>query len=192
MMFKNRKGTEKPIEIFIALFVILAVAMVLLKMFSGQISAKTKELKEMEQRNALKEALANGKDFCDNKCTLAMDNNCADKDLAQFCISKINEGLDLNGNGLKDEYDSTFLGGVGICEDQIFCPQITECGCGQRLTMKNCVKVLCKYWTGTQGLDTDKANSLLERYYTAGNCAMAEDEKELHWYYTNEEEMTCG
>jgi hypothetical protein len=29
MMFRNKKGTDKPIEIFIALFVILVVAMVI-------------------------------------------------------------------------------------------------------------------------------------------------------------------
>ena len=40
---RNKKGTDKPIEIFVALFIILAVAMVILKMFSGQIQDKTKE-----------------------------------------------------------------------------------------------------------------------------------------------------
>ena len=40
---KNRKGTEKPIEIFVALFIILAVALVMLKLFQSQIAEKQKE-----------------------------------------------------------------------------------------------------------------------------------------------------
>ncbi|MEM4268420.1 MAG: hypothetical protein QXK37_06355 [Candidatus Woesearchaeota archaeon] len=43
MNFKGKRGTDKPIEIFIALFVILAVAMVILKMFSSQIEQKSKK-----------------------------------------------------------------------------------------------------------------------------------------------------
>jgi len=40
----NRRGTEKPIEIFVALFVILAVALVMLKLFQGQITEKQAQL----------------------------------------------------------------------------------------------------------------------------------------------------
>jgi hypothetical protein len=189
---RNKKGTEKPIEIFIALFVILAVAMVLLKMFSGQISSKTKELKEMEQRNKLKENLANAKDFCDTKCTNSMDNNCALKDKAQFCISYIENGIDLNGNGIINDYDATFLGGIGVCEDQLYCPQITDCNCGVKLTMKNCINILCTYWVGEQGLDVDKADGLLERYYKPGSCTMAKDDEDLHWYWANWDLMICS
>lgn len=189
---KNKRGTEKPIEIFIALFVILAVAMVLLKMFSGQISSKTKELKEMEQRNKMKEDLANAKDFCDTRCTNSMENNCALKDKAQFCISHLEGGLDLNGNGILDDYDSTFLGGIGVCEDKIYCPQITNCNCGVKLTMKNCINILCTYWTSEQGLDETDANTLLERYYSPGSCAVSGDDQSFHWYYANKESMKCS
>ena len=64
----NKKGTEKPIEIFIALFVILAVAMVLLKMFGGQITSKQKELKEIADQNRLDQMRKDIKSFCNGKC----------------------------------------------------------------------------------------------------------------------------
>ena len=48
-LFKGKLGTDKPIEIFIALFVILAVAMVILKMFSSQIEKKKTEMEQQQQ-----------------------------------------------------------------------------------------------------------------------------------------------
>lgn len=191
-MLRNKKGTEKPIEIFIALFVILAVAMVLLKMFSGQISSKTKELKEMEQRNKLKETMANAKDFCDTKCTTAMENNCGLKDKAQFCISNIEAGLDINGNGMINDYDETFLGGVGICEDKVYCPQISDCSCGVKLTMKNCINILCSYWSSEAGLSVTESNLRLEKYFDPGTCTITEADKKIHWYYANKDIMKCS
>jgi uncharacterized protein HemX len=97
----NKKGSEKPIEIFIALFVILAVALVLLKMFQGQISDKTKELKDLEAERKLDEMTTKAKSQCDMLCSRGDSLN----DRARFCMRQITSdfdgvGVDLNNNEL--------------------------------------------------------------------------------------------
>jgi hypothetical protein len=167
---KGKKGTDKPIEIFIALFIILAVALVILKMFSGQISAKTKELGEIERENKLREAMTNAQRYCDEKCSLALTNSCDLKSLATFCITKIEGGLDLNGNGQNNDYDDKLAGGVGVCEDGLYCPLVASCSCNQVLNTKNCIKIVCKYWTEEVGMSAVDANNTIVEKLTPGTC----------------------
>ena len=49
----KKRGTEKPIEIFVALFIILAVAMLLLKMMRDQTAGSEKQLKDAQRQQAM-------------------------------------------------------------------------------------------------------------------------------------------
>ncbi|MFH1510989.1 MAG: cohesin domain-containing protein [Candidatus Woesearchaeota archaeon] len=174
----SKKATDKPIEIFVALFIVLAVAMVILQMFSGQISAKAKELKSIEQANALKREVAEAKQLCQEKCTNTLENDCSDMMRAQFCITYVAGGLDLNGNGIMNDYDHDFLGGVGVCEDRIYCPQIVNCICKQELTTRNCIQILCTYWK-SQGVGTADLDLAMAKYVSPGTCNYTN--KPQHW-----------
>ena len=180
----NKKGTEKPIEIFIALFVILAVAMVLLKMFGGQITAKQKELKQIADQNRLEQMRKDIKSFCNGKC--ADIDGTMDK--VTYCKTRYLGDTDMNDNGLIDEYNEEFSI-VGICEDTIYCSAVSDC---KSLTMKNCAAILCNYFKTQWDLSDAEASSRLKQFIQPGTCSMTETQKANHWYYMIESELNCG
>jgi hypothetical protein len=169
----HRKGTEKPIEIFVALFIILAVSMVMLKMFQGQIQGKKDELQKIESEDALRQGKEDAKTECRSLCSEASSNECSRKFMARFCIKKV-EDIDLNKNLGTSDYDTEFLGGIGICEDGIYCPQVEECTCGKKLDMLVCSELLCDYWQEDMGIPNAEATAMLQKSYNVGSCADAE------------------
>lgn len=179
----NRKASEKPIEIFIALFVVLAVAMVLLKMFGGQITSKQKELKDLADQNKLDQLRKDIKSYCNAKCA----DIESEIDKVTYCKTKYLGEVDLNNNGITNEYNDDFSI-VGTCEDTIYCAAVTDC---QSLTMKNCAKILCNYFETNWDLDESEATNRLQSFITPGECSMTGDQKANHWYYMIEEQMTC-
>jgi hypothetical protein len=199
MIYIGNKGTEKPIEIFIALFVILAVAMVLLQIVSEYITKGTGEMDERARKERIEqlkaEALAQCRQECPEDCLSLQER-------AQYCIALAEtdgeQGFDVDGDNIRNDYVKDILVGIGICEDQIYCYQLMgdECGCG-KLRPEDCVEILCSWWD-SEGVDPDKADDLLNRYIQAGKCTMSEEEEELHWYYmmidrldVDEGELTC-
>lgn len=178
-IFRYKKGTDKPIEIFIALFIILAVAMVILKMFSSQIQDKTKELQQIEQREKFNQAKGNAKRECDEICTNALQNDCNPQQQAQFCQHKLLDGLDVNMDGDTMDYSEDLLGGIGVCEDSIYCPHVTSCQCGQQLTMVNCVRILLGYYEQNIGMGHDKACDLLFNRIDGETCTIKD--YDLFW-----------
>lgn len=156
----DRKGTEKPIEIFIALFIILAVAMLLLRMFKDQLDEKMTDMRMREweeERERLQEA---AKRTCDKACTAAVANKCSKKSLAEFCTTRVAGGLDLNLNQDKSEYiafnetNGLLLSG-GTCEDHIYCREIVDCNvCEVTLDFETCVQVLCEWLRETEDVPT--------------------------------------
>ncbi len=159
-MRKNKKGTEKPIEIFLALFIILAVSMVMLRMFNEQISSKTKDLKKTETTEAVKAAIADARLECSNYCSRAQDEECSLRFAAAFCMKTVE--LDLNGDDKKSDFNAGEFS-EGVCEDFMFCPVITgTCNCGTHLDISGCVDVLCRFWE-TEGY-TDPQQKLEDLY----------------------------
>ncbi|MFT4312379.1 MAG: hypothetical protein ACMXYF_04060 [Candidatus Woesearchaeota archaeon] len=185
----SKKGTEKPIEIFVALFIILAVAMLLLNMFRDQISDRTTQLSEYEAQARLAEELSDARSSCQNLCTQAVAGRCTELSQARFCMQKIQGGLDLNGDSIIGGVDEQLLAGVAICEDGIYCPMLIECNCGKQLTMQNCREVLCSYWY-SQGMDSDAANARLESTYNEGTCNLGDHENSWISLYF-EEGLSC-
>ena len=186
-MFRSKRGTDKPIEIFIALFIILAVAMVILKMFSGQIQDKTKELQKIEQKEKFNQAKGDAKRECDEICTHALQNDCDIQQKAQFCQHKLLTGLDVNMDGDINDYSEDLLGGIGICEDAIYCPQVTACQCQGQMTMKNCVGVLYDFYTNSMSLQPEDACNLLLSRLEANTCEVPDGS--IFWFDTIVKEL---
>jgi hypothetical protein len=173
----NRKGTEKPIEIFVALFIILAVALVMLKLFNNQITEKQKELADVQQEQKAKELYDKVKLACEQKCTAASNNGCSLGTLASLCSygsgNELQPGqyIDLN-NDKQNDMDTTLMAGVGVCEDHVYCFHIVENCCARRIDPKNCKQILNDYWT-QQGFTAEQiygTSGLLNTTVGAGTC----------------------
>lgn len=183
----SKKGSEKPIEIFIALFVILAVALVLLKMFQGQISDKTKELKDLEAERKLDELTTKAKEKCDMLCSRGSSLT----DRARFCMRQVTSdidgiGVDFNNNELLDDSVTNLLPGQVACEDAIYCPHVTQCG--PIRTMKDCIPILCNSFVKS-GFSAEQATTRLKELIQPGTCADSNDE--YHWYTVLKEDLHC-
>lgn len=154
----NKKGSDKPIEIFVSLFLILAVAMVLLKMFSGQVADKGNELEDYSKKQ---NAIA----LCEQACSDTKSNRCRPEDQIRFCIK--NFKLDYNGDSVlgvnKDDFTFDF------CEDKIYCPIVIDCECGVKLSLSNCEKIMDKYYTKL-GVADVKNTILGKLKYSEGLC----------------------
>ena len=167
-MLRNKKGTEKPIEIFIALFIILAVSMVMLKMFNSQITKKSEEMQSENQKFQREQLLEESKLKCDQLCTDASKEGCSAQSIAAFCTRRVGEkredvpnlAVDLNGDS-EIGVDRSLMAGIGVCEDAIYCPLVTSCTCGKKLTPEYCAQAVCEYWE-SRGMDADML--LNERY----------------------------
>ncbi|MCA9486307.1 hypothetical protein H6501_04035 [Candidatus Woesearchaeota archaeon] len=136
-----KKASEKPIEIFVSLFVILAVAMVLLKMFSGGVSDRQNQL---NQQAAEEEA----KQICTTSCSQAKANNCRTEDVIAYCVKSFSldwDGNSDNGNGEAD------TGTFTMCEDSIYCPLVQKCDCGVELSMDKCLEITAKFYNDHEG-----------------------------------------
>lgn len=171
----NRKGTDKPIEIFIALFIILAIAMLMLRMFADQLRQKTEELKRQEYKQALEQAKNEAEQSCSKACTKTLENHCSPKALAEYCIARVEGGLDLNIDNDHEDYvkptsSTGFLLSGGACEDTVYCREIKPCNeCEKNLNLENCVKLTCG-WLKNEGHDAATAFQLADQYYSFGDC----------------------
>jgi hypothetical protein len=172
----DKRGTEKPIEIFVALFIILAVAMLLLKMMRDQTRSSQDELEKQKRKEAMEAYKTDAQNRCDDLCNDAKQNGCNVKDVARFCLEKYKgelssvpiQGFDINGN---NEIDAAAIDDVGvlICEDNVYCSQETtpKCPCKGGLDMKTCIKVLCDHFTE---LDPATAPAQVQSRIDFGEC----------------------
>ncbi len=183
-LIRHRRGTDKPIEIFIALFIILAVAMVILKMFSGQIQDKTKELQKLEQREKFQQARGDAQRECEEICTISLQNDCGLQQKAQYCQHKLQTGLDIDQDGDYSSFSLDMLGGIGICESDIYCPYVSECNCKGDMSMSNCVDVLWQFYRSEDymGLKFDQACDLLYKRIYGSECKTQLDVGETAWW----------
>jgi len=167
-----KKGSDKPIEIFVSLFLILAVAMVLLKMFSGQVADKGNELSEYsEKQNAIA--------TCEQSCSDVKANKCRPEDQIRFCSKKFS--LDYNGDSIlgtnKDDYTFPF------CEDSIYCPIVTDCECGVKLTLPECKDIMNKYYYPLlESNQTEVNKTIKEKLAYSDGTGDCSDSTPNNWY----------
>ncbi len=188
----GKKGTEKPIEIFVALFIILAVAMVMLKVFNTQITQQQDTLSDEEQKRQLEYLQTDAKQECSSLCALAQSNQCSPSDKAEYCMKRINEYWSKSPDGTILQQ----IGTTNYCEDTLYCPQITKCECGGReLTIENCFKLVCDRLLNEHGwLPAQAETYLTNTVYHPGACyatASGQDQI-LHWYFSKAPMINCS
>ncbi len=156
-MRRSKKATEKPIEIFIALFIILAVSLLVLRLFQGQISQATEELGQAQLEQETQAMYNSFQQGCSEACTAAASRGCTDQALVQLCVSSSRSilgsqrSMDLDNN--QDiGFNTLTYGGIGVCEQNIPCfMEQTQC-CNRNINLETCRQILCRYW-GERGLD---------------------------------------
>lgn len=177
----NQRGMEMPIQIFIVLFVLLAVGMLVLQMFQQQIGNSAEQLQAQTNQRQMQAEMLSKQQFCQSRCGCdALEKK------AEFCFSKLDGGVNFDGKGMPTDFYEK--GGIGLCEDSVYCSHLTDCKCD--LTIANCVTVLCSYWQ-TQGLGNETMNNKLREFYKPGNCAFSDEKKSSFWYYINEPRLKC-
>jgi type II secretory pathway pseudopilin PulG len=178
----NRKGTEKPIEIFVALFIILAVALVMLKLFQSQIADQTKKISDVQQEQRAKEMLQNARQACSDKCVEASNNQCNRAALASLCMYSSDkvvpppDFIDLNKDQ-KLDLDTTLLAGIGVCEDRIYCFHLLSSCCAREISASSCKSILTEYWQSKQ-FTPAQVSSMLTANVNAGTCS---DPGNIRW-----------
>ena len=184
-----KKGMEKPIEIFVALFVILAVALLLLNIFEDQLNTQTEELDQIGP-DRQEELMTAAQEYCmdDRRCpSRSYSEGCSTEHLARLCIaygtddSEFNpaEYMDLNSDG-EMGFDTTQVPGIGICEDNVPCHSlVTEC-CGEPINAKNCKDILERH-ANQNGLDAGPFISNSIRSPTSECRADTSFSTDQHW-----------
>ena len=190
--FRDKRGTEKPIEIFVALFLILAVALVMLKLFQNQITQKQTELQAVQEEGKQKELYQSALSYCQDKCLQASNNDCSYQSLASLCLAYGSAAiddpdyLDLNLDGKKG-IDSSLIPGVGVCEDRVPCHALIDSCCSTQLTAASCKNILVGFWE-SQGFDESDIQNSMESLvvWSDGACTEPAD-TDLTWYTMGDE-----
>lgn len=155
---RSRKATEKPIEIFIALFIILVVSLLVLRLFQGQVSQATEELGQAQLAQETQATFNSFQQGCSDACTQAASRGCTQESLVQLCISTSRtilgaraDNMDLDNNQ-RVGFNTQTYGGIGVCEQNIPCfMEQTQC-CNRRINLETCREILCNYWS-SQGFE---------------------------------------
>lgn len=193
-----KKGTEKPIEIFVALFVILAVALVLLELFQSQITEKQKQLSDFEQEQKAKELQQSIALHCQQKCTEASNNGCSLQSLAALCLSGSHqvlsngEFLDFNGNNQPD-FNFENFGGEGVCENQVYCFSTIDSCCAQQIDISRCSEILDTFWDARGwGDNSDQRDALCSSIVAGSACDVPAGQEGLAWWTNDDFDELCS
>lgn len=187
-MFFNKKGTEKPIEIFVALFVILAVALLLLQLFQGQLSEQQSRLDEEARAREQEQIRDSARQHCNAACQEASSRGCTTSAMASFCLAYASDAvseprfLDLNLDG-ELNVDQSLLGGVKVCEDAVPCHAMIDRCCGQSIDHTSCRRFLERHW---EGHEPEQRAQLAEDLVRTGEvdpqCVKGDGMHDLHWF----------
>jgi len=75
----------------------------------------------------------------------------------------------LNRDGLIGENNE---GDISFCEDRIYCPLVSDCECGVKLTLTQCEVIMTEYYTSTLGMSQEDTDNIIAEklVYTNGAC----------------------
>ncbi|MCB9362181.1 hypothetical protein H6504_01985 [Candidatus Woesearchaeota archaeon] len=94
-MLFNKKGSEKPIEIFVGLFVVVTVSLILIALFRDQVNRETESYVEIHEEQKSQLEFRQAQSACLELCRAAENANCNSKIVASFCAYK--SGFDVDG-----------------------------------------------------------------------------------------------
>ena len=184
MRFLQPRNRGRLFEMAAVLIVLACMTIIVFAFFLSGITEDKRGLQGIARQQSSETVLTAARQYCNDKCTMTLQQDCSKRASAQFCLDYIDEGIDLNSDGKIQGFDDKRLG-IGVCEDKIYCNQLVSCSCQGGLTMENCVKVLCDYWKDLNSTNIEDAPA---RNLNPGQCV----NKNL-WYaqLTREGKLKC-
>jgi hypothetical protein len=179
-----KKG-QMSLEMIIGLLILLVVAVVVIRLFLGNIEGINEPEKGVKDK--LKSMGFYGE--CESLCNKYLATGTR-ANLARYCYTKMEGDTDLNDNGLVDtiEADTKIL---QICEDMIYCFHVVECETEAGVVdWDDCRDVVCAaieddYPPGTN------VNAIFSEFYPGvGNCDLS-DPTVNNWWNTMGFSMGC-
>ncbi len=174
----NSKGMEMAIQIFIVLFVLLAVSMLVLQLVSQQFTSNQDQLVQQQREQAYQQQ----KKELQTTCSAFLSSG-KPMDQAAYCMKKFS----LAGDGsLVSSYIQDDFGLMGFCDDAIYCFIID-----QKIKPNDCVPIICNYLKSL-GVTKENATKTLQDGLVPGSCDY--ENEVMHWYNLgfSEEGLNCN
>ncbi len=147
------------LEIIFAMFILIVVAFVVIRLFTGVVSPSTlpniQDFKDTYNYQREKQK-------CENLCNRFIESNCQDYSAAaSYCLQKVAVSIDGNSvTGEKGHYG--MVANLPYCEDGLYCFHVSDCVCGSiKLDAKNCLTYLDTYYREVAGFDEDTTKRLI-------------------------------
>lgn len=173
--------------IIVGVFLILPMSMVILKMFSSQITDKRSEIMQAGEEEWLKQARADLNNYCNSLCS---DAQMSMKNKIAFCTGFYDKGIDINRNGASD-YIFKLDNLHGYCEDRVYCSAYSPCA---GLNLNSCRAIVCNYMEDNLNMAGDQelagrlvgyeADGSYSGLFQPGDCysSLTDEQKETHWF----------
>lgn len=167
-LFAGNKGID-ALELIFTLFILVTVTLVVIRLFTQQftLGQVTSTINSWTEATNYQNTVSQCQALCESYHT-----NCDTKAAVDFCFAKAQ--IDINKNGRVGEKKvGGIVQGVPYCEDGIFCFHIyPQCECGQVLSAKNCLKILCDYFQDpdVNGYDPATAIKAIRSEISYGTC----------------------
>ena len=168
MWVKLGKKGINALEIVFAMFILIVVTLVVIRLFTTTVSKET-----LPNIDSFKSTYNYDKEKnrCNNLCSSFTADGCTDLSMAvAYCQERV--GIDIDGNyRINEKGHGGLIAGVPYCEDGIYCFHITECGCGSYiLNARNCLDVMKDYYINQMGLSEQTANQIITNKIQPGKC----------------------
>jgi hypothetical protein len=152
------KGVN-ALELIFAMFILIVVAFVVIRLFTGVVSPSTlpniQDFKETYNYQQEKQK-------CENLCNRFIESNCQDYSAAaSYCLQKVSLSIDGNSvTGERGHYG--MVANLPYCEDGLYCFHINDCTCGSVvLDAKNCLIYLQSYYMEKAGFSESATKQLI-------------------------------
>ncbi len=184
------KGQAKALELVIALFVLLVVAVALIQFvlpaFSQGEESFSGPLEDLSRQQAIDKA----EEKCNLLCDDIRDSDGSQGSVVAFCSGVASEnGLDIDAKGKKGYSE---IGGIGVCKERIPCFRMVECrypSGAQPYDANSCKSAICSYYSGL-GLSEERVNEELNKRLSPGDCYNASFD--LHWFAVSFDNAEAG
>ncbi|MFH0979255.1 MAG: hypothetical protein V1837_08225 [Candidatus Woesearchaeota archaeon] len=138
----------------------------------------------MKMQQEYEKALRECSNYCPNT------TNCTHKQKAEYCSSFVKDA-DLDANGHVGDFIANFFGEFGVCEDRVYCSQLTYCQCDQTLTFESCRPILCGEFA-LQRMTKEEATAALKETLQEGRCQGDERYNyQQSWWSNMQNKLNC-
>lgn len=171
-MRSDKRGVQRPVEIFFVLFIITASVLLTAQLI---LTGITSDERSVHNEQYQRDLIESGAEYCQTQCQQARRDNCSLRSLARLCVSYASDTLpsgaylDLNRDDQRG-VDQTQLAGIGLCEGSVPCHAMTSSCCGQTIDAASCEGILRDYWAEQNMSSAAEQEELFREQWETGQC----------------------